>query len=118
MVAKSPLLRTLILSPYISLERLKISSPSLVVLIINAAGRGVDEKEIEIDAPNLEHYRYSVAKGKTAATPIFINTARLQVAVLSKCLSARAPMRQANSMGRKSSMLHKFPEEMLAALPR
>ncbi|KAL4290050.1 hypothetical protein GQ457_14G006610 [Hibiscus cannabinus] len=90
MVAKSPLLRTLILSPYISLERLKISSPSLVVLVICAAKRGVDEKEIEIDAPNLKHYRYSVAKGKTAATPIFINTAaRLQVAVLSKCLSAR-----------------------------
>ncbi|KAK8608398.1 hypothetical protein V6N13_023822 [Hibiscus sabdariffa] len=86
MVAKTPLLRTLILSPYISLERLKISSPSLLVLVICAAERGVDEKEIEIDAPNLERYRFSVAKGKTAATPVFINSARLQVAELSKHL--------------------------------
>ncbi|KAK8992726.1 hypothetical protein V6N11_048796 [Hibiscus sabdariffa] len=43
-------------------------------------------KEIEIDAPNLQHYRYCVAKGKTAATPVFINSARLQVAELSKYL--------------------------------
>ncbi|KAK8608400.1 hypothetical protein V6N13_023824 [Hibiscus sabdariffa] len=86
MVSKSPLLRTLILSPYISFERLKISSPSLLVLVICAAERGVDEKEIEIDAPNLERYRFSVAKGKTAATPVFINSARLQVAELSKHL--------------------------------
>ncbi|KAK8618897.1 hypothetical protein V6N13_132874 [Hibiscus sabdariffa] len=85
MVAKSPLLQILILKPY-SLEGLKISSPSLQILFIYAAGRGVGEKEIEIDAPNLRRYQFNVAKGKPAATPVFINSARLQVAELSKQL--------------------------------
>ncbi|KAK8624981.1 hypothetical protein V6N13_089865 [Hibiscus sabdariffa] len=85
-VATSPSLEILNLTPYVLLQNLKIKSPSLRELIICATGHGVAAKKININAPKLVHYQYRVDEARTTGIPAFRNPDIPRFAVLDKHL--------------------------------